>query len=30
MVSHKVPLAEANKAHDLMRRGEAMKAVLVP
>jgi threonine dehydrogenase-like Zn-dependent dehydrogenase len=30
MVSHKVPLADANKAHDLMRRGEAMKAVLVP
>jgi threonine dehydrogenase-like Zn-dependent dehydrogenase len=30
MVSHKVPLAEANRAHDLMRRGEAMKAVLVP
>jgi len=25
-----VPLAEANRAHDLMRRGEAMKAVLVP
>ena len=30
MVSHKIPLAEANRAHDLMRRGEAMKAVLVP
>jgi Zn-dependent alcohol dehydrogenase len=30
MVTHTVPLAEANRAHDLMRSGEAMKAVLVP
>jgi len=30
MVTHTVPLADANQAHDLMRRGEAMKAVLVP
>jgi threonine dehydrogenase-like Zn-dependent dehydrogenase len=30
MVTHQVPLSEANRAHDLMRRGEAMKAVLVP
>jgi hypothetical protein len=25
-----VPLAEANRAHDLMRRGEAMKVALAP
>jgi threonine dehydrogenase-like Zn-dependent dehydrogenase len=30
MVSHALPLAEANQAHDLMRRGEAMKTVLEP
>jgi len=30
MVTHTLPLAEVNRAHDLMRRGEAMKAVLVP
>ncbi|MBM4018658.1 MAG: zinc-binding dehydrogenase [Planctomycetes bacterium] len=30
MVTPALPLAEANKAHDLMRRGEAMKAVLLP
>jgi len=30
MVTHTVPLAEANKAHDLMRRGEAMKVALEP
>jgi len=30
MVTHALPLAEANAAHDLMRRGEAMKAVLEP
>ena len=30
MVTHTVPLAEANRAHALMRSGEAMKAVLVP
>ncbi|MCX5654989.1 MAG: hypothetical protein NTY65_10120 [Planctomycetota bacterium] len=30
MVSHKVPPADANRAHDLMRMGEAMRAVLVP
>ncbi len=28
MITHTLPLAEANAAHDLMRRGEAMKAVL--
>jgi threonine dehydrogenase-like Zn-dependent dehydrogenase len=30
MVTHTVPLADANRAHDLMRSGQAMKAVLVP
>jgi threonine dehydrogenase-like Zn-dependent dehydrogenase len=30
MVTHAVPLAEANRAHDLMRRGEAMKVALLP
>ena len=30
LVTHKVPLAEVGRAHDLMRSGEAMKAVLVP
>jgi threonine dehydrogenase-like Zn-dependent dehydrogenase len=30
MVTHRLPLAEANRAHDLMRRGEAMKVVLEP
>lgn len=29
MITHRLPLAEATRAHDLMRRGEAMKAVLV-
>jgi threonine dehydrogenase-like Zn-dependent dehydrogenase len=30
MVTHRLPLSEANRAHDLMRRGEAMKVVLLP
>jgi threonine dehydrogenase-like Zn-dependent dehydrogenase len=30
MVTHALPLAAANRAHDLMRRGEAMKVVLEP
>ncbi|HUU90760.1 MAG TPA: zinc-binding dehydrogenase [Phycisphaerae bacterium] len=30
MVTHTLPLAEANAAHDLMRRGEAMKVALAP
>jgi threonine dehydrogenase-like Zn-dependent dehydrogenase len=30
MVTHVVPLSDANRAHALMRSGEAMKAVLVP
>lgn len=30
MVSHSLPLAEANRAHDLMHRGEAMKVALLP
>ena len=30
MVTHVLPLAEANRALDLMRRGEAMKVVLQP
>jgi threonine dehydrogenase-like Zn-dependent dehydrogenase len=30
MVTHRLPLSEANRAHDLMRQGEAMKVVLLP
>ncbi|MFO8014607.1 MAG: zinc-binding dehydrogenase [Phycisphaerae bacterium] len=30
MITHTMPLAEANAAHDLMRKGEAMKVALVP
>jgi threonine dehydrogenase-like Zn-dependent dehydrogenase len=30
MVSHTLPLAGVNQAHDLMRRGDAMKVALVP
>jgi len=30
MITHTMPLSEANAAHDLMRRGEAMKVALKP
>ncbi len=30
MITHTMPLAEANAAHDLMRRGEALKVALEP
>lgn len=30
MVTHAVPLEEANRGHELMRSGEAMKAVITP
>jgi len=30
MITHTLPLAEVNTAHDLMRRGEAMKVALAP
>lgn len=30
MITHTLPLAQANAAHDLMRRGEAMKVALEP
>jgi len=30
MITHTLPLADANAAHDLMRRGEAMKVALAP
>jgi len=30
MITHTMPLADANAAHDLMRRGEAMKVALEP
>jgi len=30
MITHALPLAEVNEAHDLMRRGQAMKVALLP
>ena len=30
MITHTMPLAEVNAAHDLMRRGQAMKVALAP
>ncbi|KPK47732.1 MAG: hypothetical protein AMK72_08040 [Planctomycetes bacterium SM23_25] len=30
MITHTLPLAQVNAAHDLMRRGEAMKVALAP
>jgi len=30
MITHTMPLADVNTAHDLMRRGEAMKVALAP